>query len=580
MRATLFACGLAAGLCGVLAVPRVQEARRGALGSGGAVRTAIGFVAGGALAALIGVATAARPLGGPPAVALGLTAFGLAIALGLLIVVAGFVADRQPTPGETSGVSLRALGAGSCGALAIAAWALASGHVLGQRHSDAQRHALDEARDLVALTAERALVKHETIVLSPALAPALAPADGWLVTVDSDGHVLGGVGAGVEGGTPLAVNETLHVCRASFRTLPCAARRLEDGTRAIAAVPARPVGGAVVLAFALVGLLVAGSALAIGGMVGGSTARDLDRVSSTVDELRRSGKGGPTLEEKVIVASLDEIGALTAALERLRARLEPMLAEHRAALDKAQAADHARDAFLQLVSVELRSPLDQIIAAAEVLLAGKPEPLSPEQRDDVNTVLSASRHLTGLIDEVLDISAIATGQIALRPVELDVGALVTDVGRSQRPLVQPKGVELRFDVEQPSPKARADERRLRQVITNLVSNAVKFTHKGSIELRVKQAGGRVEVAVADTGPGIAPEQQGRLFREFVQLGSGKQRAHGTGLGLAICKRLVEAHGGEIKVVSEPGKGATFTLSLPVEGPTLAAAGDDTPVQAV
>jgi signal transduction histidine kinase len=136
--------------------------------------------------------------------------------------------------------------------------------------------------------------------------------------------------------------------------------------------------------------------------------------------------------------------------------------------------------------------------------------------------------------------------------------------------LQNKRVELHVQIAKPSPRARADERRLRQVVTNLVSNAVKFTEKGSIAIASRSDGMEVVVEVRDTGPGIPAAQLGRLFSEFVQLGSLKQRARGTGLGLAICKRLVEAHGGKVAVESEPGRGSTFRVHLPVAGPEQSA----------
>jgi signal transduction histidine kinase len=184
----------------------------------------------------------------------------------------------------------------------------------------------------------------------------------------------------------------------------------------------------------------------------------------------------------------------------------------------------------------------------------------------VRIVLTSATHLVDLIDEVLDISAIATGQVSLKLGDVDVGQLVGDVAKAQRPLVQGKGVEIKIDIESPSPHARADERRLRQVVTNIISNAVKFTDKGSIEISARKEAERVVVSVKDTGPGIAEEQLPKLFSEFVQLGSLKQRARGTGLGLAICKRLVEAHGGQVTAQSKPGEGSTFCVILPTRGP--------------
>jgi two-component system sensor histidine kinase/response regulator len=308
---------------------------------------------------------------------------------------------------------------------------------------------------------------------------------------------------------------------------------------------------------------VALTALGIGGLIGGGTARDLLRVATTLDELGRSPRG---LDRPVVALSHDEVGDLATALGKLRARLQPGLQEYQAALEKAQAADQARTDFLTLVSGELRNPLDRILGGARTLLDPGAEILTDEQKEDVRIVLTSATHLVDLIDEVIDISAIATGQVTLKLGDVDIGQLVGDVAKAQRPLVQTKGVEIKIDIESPSPHARADERRMRQVVTNIISNAVKFTEKGSIEISARRAAENVVVTVKDTGPGISEDQLPKLFSEFVQLGSLKQRARGTGLGLAICKRLVEAHGGHVTAESKPGSGSTFRILLPASGP--------------
>ena len=353
------------------------------------------------------------------------------------------------------------------------------------------------------------------------------------------------------------------LCRVGRRALPCAVRRLVDGSIVAAAVPTVAIAPTVVLGFGIAGLIVALTALGIGALIGGGTARDLARVATTLDELGRSPRG---LDRPVVALSNDEVGDLATALGKLRARLQPGLADYQAALEKAQGADQARTEFLTLVSAELRNPLDRILAGARMLLDPGAEKLATEQKEDVRIVLTSATHLVDLIDEVLDISAIATGQVSLKLSDVDVGQLVGDVAKAQRPLVQHKSIEIKIDIESPSPHARADERRLRQVVTNIISNAVKFTEKGSIEIGARQDGEHVVISVKDTGPGIAEEQLPKLFSEFVQLGSLKQRARGTGLGLAICKRLVEAHGGHVGAESTLGKGSTFRVTLPTRGP--------------
>jgi signal transduction histidine kinase len=549
---------LAAALVGIAAW-RVTESAV-ALGPRGAMRLGGVVMLVGAIASIALGLGLLRSLGAAAAVAFALAAGGVTICVGLLVILvaAWRIGRRRGDESAGRSVQLRALMAGAAGLLATAAWALASGHVLGQLHGDAERHAVDEARDLVAIVAERALISDEI----DAIAPALAPPGGYLVSLDDSGHVVGGVGASVPAGTEVDMPGP-DECRIGRRTLPCAVRRLVDGSIVAAAVPPVAIAPSVVAGFSIAGLLVALTALGIGALIGAGTARDLARVATTLDELGRSPRG---LDRPVVALSHDEVGDLATALGKLRARLQPGLAEYQSALEKAQAADQSRTEFLTLVSAELRNPLDRILGGARTLLDPGAELLTTEQKEDVRIVLTSATHLVDLIDEVIDISAIATGQVSLKLGDVDVGQLVGDVAKAQRPLVQHKGVEIKIDIESPSPHARADERRLRQVITNIISNAVKFTDKGSIEIVARKEADRIVVSVKDTGPGIAEEQLPRLFSEFVQLGSLKQRARGTGLGLAICKRLVEAHGGQVAAESTQGKGSTFRVMLPTRGP--------------
>jgi signal transduction histidine kinase len=515
----------------------------------------------------IGAVWLTRVVGITPALALGLCGAGSAVVVAALLgLVAAAMRDRDP--GRQRSAPLRSLISSACSALVIAAWALASGHVLGQRHADTQTHAAAQARDLVAVVNSRSLLAGEPAVAlgTGSLAATLCPAGGFLVTAGADGRVRDGEGLAV--GTRIRVAaDPRPICRTGILTLPCATRRLPDGTAIIAAVPPLPIGGDVMIAFALVGILVALGAWGIGRLTGAATAEDLERVCKNLDDL---GRGPHGLDSPVVAASLDEVGDLAVALGRLRTHLRPTLAEYETALEKAQQADRARTAFLGLVSAELRLPLDQIVAGARGLL-DPVDPLTAEQAEDVRIVLSSSLHLVDLIDEVLDVSAIATGQVPLKLGDVDIGQVVSDVAKAQRPLVQQKRVEVRLEVQSPSPRARADERRLRQVFTNIISNAAKFTEHGFIEVIARSQGGEVEVSVRDTGPGIDPKALPRLFTEFVQLGSLKQRAHGTGLGLAICKRLVEAHGGKVSAESTPGEGSVFRVVVPVAGPASPAA---------
>jgi signal transduction histidine kinase len=525
-------------------------------GTRGALKMASRIAFGGALVAFFGAASLAHRLGAGPAVALGVCGVGSAVTAA---VFSGLLAAGLPGD-EKSSATLAAIVAAASGALVVAGWTLASGHVLGQRHADGARHAASQARDLCSIVAARALVSKQI----DALAGELAPEGGYLVSVDEERKVTAGAGAGVPTGSVVEISEgEPYLCTAAGRTLPCAVRRLADGSDVIAAVPPAPLDGDVVIAFAAVGLLLGLGAVGLARLVVVGSTRDLDRVVAVLDNL---GRGPHGMDKPVVAASLDEVGDLAAALGALRNHLRPTLADYEVALEKAQAADQARTQFLQLVSSELRSPLDAIVAGAQALLDPASEKLTPEQAEDVRIVSSSSLHLVDLIDEVLDISAIATGQVVLKFADVDVGRVVGEVAKAQRPIVQKKGVEVRIHIDEPSPHAKIDERRLRQVVTNLVGNAAKFTEKGFVEVSAHARGGEIEISVRDTGPGIAPEQLPRLFTEFVQLGSLKQRAHGTGLGLAICKRLVEAHGGRVSADSVPGQGSTFRVVVPVAGP--------------
>jgi signal transduction histidine kinase len=530
---------------------------RGGTRGGLAIGARVAF--GGTFLALVGAAALAQRTGQGPAVALGISGLGSAVAAAVL---SGLVAAALPG-NEKSSSTVTAIVPAGTGALVVAAWAVATGCILGRSHTDGARHAAAQARDLCSIVAERALVSKQL----DSLVSELGPDDGWLVSVDDNRRVLAGAGAGVPTGTIIDLSEgDPYLCHAAGRALPCAIRRLADGSHVIAAVPAPPLNGEMVIAFGVVGLLLALGAVGLARLVVAGATRDLDRVVAVLDNL---GRGPHGLDKPVVAASLDEVGDLAAALGALRAHLRPTLADYQVALEKAQAADRARTDFLQLVSTELRSPLDQIVAGAQSLLDPASEKLSAEQAEDVRIVSSSSLHLVDLIDEVLDISAIATGQVTLKVSDVDLGRLAGDVAKTQRPMLQQKGVELRIHVDEPSPRAKVDERRLRQVVTNLVGNAGKFTEKGFIEVSTRVKGSEIEIAVRDTGPGIAPEQLPKLFTEFVQLGSLKQRAHGTGLGLAICKRLVEAHGGRVGAESTPGVGSRFFLVVPIAGPPVA-----------
>ncbi len=228
-------------------------------------------------------------------------------------------------------------------------------------------------------------------------------------------------------------------------------------------------------------------------------------------------------------------------------------------------ATAAKDQFLAVMSHELRTPINAIMGYSDLLDLGVKGDLNKEQRVMLGRVRETSRHLLGLINEVLDLAKIGAGQIDLVVAELDLNEIVDRAVAQVMPLANAK--RLRLEVKRPSGSkpllVRADETRLTQIVINLLSNAVKFTHDGGVVVRLERDADRVLVRVRDTGPGIPPEQVDRIFEEFYQADSGLARSSGgTGLGLAIARRFARLMGGDVRVASEVGKGAEFTVELP------------------
>jgi signal transduction histidine kinase len=178
-------------------------------------------------------------------------------------------------------------------------------------------------------------------------------------------------------------------------------------------------------------------------------------------------------------------------------------------------------------------------------------------------VRSAARHLLALINDVLDISKIEAGQLAIQPAPFDLAHAICKVVEAVTPLAQDKQLRLVCDIAPDVREFNGDQRRVEQILLNLLSNAIKFTEQGQVALRCTREPGWVVISVQDTGCGIAEENRSTLFRPFQQLDTGLARRHeGTGLGLAICKRLVDIMNGRIELTSQVGKGSTFTVRLP------------------
>jgi signal transduction histidine kinase len=229
-----------------------------------------------------------------------------------------------------------------------------------------------------------------------------------------------------------------------------------------------------------------------------------------------------------------------------------------------EVASQHKSQFLANMSHELRTPLNAILGYAELLLDGIYGELSEKARGVLERVQSNGKHLLGLINDVLDLSKIEAGQLTLAIEDYAIPAVVHSVVSATESLAKAKGLRLASSVPRDLPMARGDERRLTQVLLNLVGNAIKFTDTGQVGISVALADGRFDLAVSDTGPGIAAADQSRIFEEFQQVdNSSTRRKGGTGLGLSISKKIIELHGGTISVDSELGKGSTFHVVIPV-----------------
>jgi signal transduction histidine kinase len=192
------------------------------------------------------------------------------------------------------------------------------------------------------------------------------------------------------------------------------------------------------------------------------------------------------------------------------------------------------------------------------------EPLGLKSLDALSRIRSNGKHLLGLINTVLDIAKIESGQFALNMTEYAIESVVETVRSATESLAQNKKLALKTQVAKSLPIGLGDEQRLTQVLLNLVGNAIKFTDAGEVRIVATAAHGHFAVGVADTGPGIREEHQARIFEQFHQVDSSLTKAKGgTGLGLAIAKQIVEMHGGRIWVESTPGKGSIFQMELPI-----------------
>jgi signal transduction histidine kinase/CheY-like chemotaxis protein len=315
-----------------------------------------------------------------------------------------------------------------------------------------------------------------------------------------------------------------------------------------------------VLAFSVVSV---STALLLGFLLSWSIILPIKKIGHAFDRITRGDFGA-----RVDVPNRDELGRLADNLNSTSERLAELfetqrllasrLSDSNASLER---ASEAKSRFLASVSHELRTPMNAILGFTDALLAGLDGPLNDEQRKSLEWVQRGGRDLLGLINEILDLSKVEAGRLTLRPEALAPGDVVESVAAQLAPLAAAKGLQLTCEVADAPPEAVLDEQRLRQVLGNLVGNAVKFSDSGEVRLVADTTSyGNLHVSVADNGPGIPPDKQDLVFDEFRQ---GDDDTAGTGLGLAISRRLARAMGGDVTVESEPGAGAVFHLHLPL-----------------
>ena len=292
-------------------------------------------------------------------------------------------------------------------------------------------------------------------------------------------------------------------------------------------------------------------ALLLGFVLSWSVIGPIQRIDS-----RLAAIASGDFSDRVDVPNRDELGALAANVNRMNDELNRLYVE-------LETTSQHKSEFLANMSHELRTPLNSIIGFSQVLRERMYGEVNEKQEEYLDDIISSGNHLLSLINDVLDLSKVEAGQVEL---EVEPFSLRDALERGVvmvRERATKDGVQVALAADPEVDVVEGDERRIKQVIFNLLSNAVKFTPAGGVvDVSAAQFNGEVRVSVADTGPGLAPEDHERIFEEFQQAEAGVEQREGTGLGLALSKRLVELHGGRIWVDSELGKGSTFVFTLP------------------
>jgi signal transduction histidine kinase len=279
--------------------------------------------------------------------------------------------------------------------------------------------------------------------------------------------------------------------------------------------------------------------------------------------LMRRRPGPYTPAQIALVTTFADQAVIAIENARLFEEVQARTRELTKTIEDLEIASQHKNQFVANMSHELRTPLAAILGYAELMQEGFYEPLGQKSLDALTRIRSNGKHLLGLINTVLDIAKIESGQFTLNMSEYAIESVVETVRAATESLAQNKKLTLTTSVHKPLPVGLGDEQRLTQVLLNLVGNAIKFTDAGEVSIAAGARNGHFAVSVTDTGPGIPLDQRGRIFDQFHQVDSSLTKAKGgTGLGLAIAKQIVEMHGGGIWVESTVGKGSTFQMEIP------------------
>ena len=292
-------------------------------------------------------------------------------------------------------------------------------------------------------------------------------------------------------------------------------------------------------------------ALVLGLVLSWLVIGPIKRTETRLAEISRGD-----FSKHVDVPNRDELGLLAADVNRMNDELRRLYGE-------LETTSRHKSEFLASLSHELRTPLNAIIGFSQVMREQLFGEVNEKQAEYLDDIVSSGHHLLSLVNDVLDLSKVEAGQVELEQGDVSLRETIERGVVMVRDRAATSGVRLSLDLAPEADVIRGDERRLRQVVFNLLSNAVKFTPAGgSVVVETARVNGDVIVSVSDTGPGVAPEDQERIFDEFQQTELGVAQRDGTGLGLALSKRIVELHGGRIWVESEPPQGSRFVFSVP------------------